>query len=207
MLAQAQHQRVNALGALRVQPGGGLVQKQQLGLQYQRTGQRGTLEHAAAELRRVLAAHRRIQPHGGQLLRSNGIDGGIVQRAVLTQRQANVLQHRQRTKQPAVLKQHTKPLAQGQGGGIGDVGQLHPQHPDAALAGLLQQNHLAQQRGFARAAAADDGKYLGPAHRQAHPAVDHVGAKPRDHLAHFQYRVGGCRSRPRCWGRRGRRRW
>jgi hypothetical protein len=41
-----------------------------------------------------------------------------------------------------------------------DVLQVLAQYVDRAGAGLLQQDHLAQQRGLARAAAANDGKYL-----------------------------------------------
>lgn len=191
LLAQFQHQGINTCGALRIQPGSGFVQKQQLRLQHQRPGQRGTFQHAAAELRGVLAGHGRIQPDLGQLLGGKRIHLGVAQVAMFAQGQTNVFQHRQRTKQPALLKQHAKTLPQCQGSVIGDVGQIHAQHLDTARIRDLQQNHLAQQGGFARATAANHRKNLGPAYFQLNPIVHHVGAKTGLHLVHLQHGMRG----------------
>ena len=76
-------------------------------------------------------------------------------------------------------------LSQGQSRCVVYVFKGRAEHPDRPLGGLLQQNHLAQQRGLARTTAANHRKYLGTAHRQVHTLVHHMIAKTRHHLIHL----------------------
>ena len=84
------------------------------------------------------------------------VDQRVVQVGVLAQRQADVLLHRQRAEQAAVLEHHAPAPAQRERlRRASSVGQVDAEHADRARVRALQQDHLAQQRRLARAAAAD----------------------------------------------------
>ena len=112
LLAQLQYQFVHAVGAFRVQPGGGFVQKQQFRVQGQRTRQRGAFEHSAAQAAGVLPGYFGLQAALGHFFQRHGVHLGTGQTAVFAQRQADVFQHGQGGKQAPMLKHHAPALAQ-----------------------------------------------------------------------------------------------
>jgi hypothetical protein len=63
----------------------------------------------------------------------------------------------------------------------------------AARVRALQQDHFAQQRRLARAAAADQREDLGTAHLQVDFRMHHMLAEARRHLAQFDDHFGGRR--------------
>ena len=204
--AQLANQQVDAVGAVGVEPGGGLVEEQQFGVERERARQRGTLEHAAAELRRVLRADLALQAAERELPGGDLVDQGVLQRRVFAQRQAHVLQHAERGKQAAVLEHHAPALAQLQGLRIVDRAQVRTQHAHAAAVGVLQQDHFAQERGLARSDAADQREYFAAAHLQAQVFVHDMVAKARADVAEVDHGFagGGCVCHVRCHGQRHR---
>ena len=96
--------------ANRVQTGRGLIQKQDLRIKSQGSGQACTLYHAAGKLRRI--AYRCIggqagqrQLHPGQLFCL-----GPFQACVLNQGDSNIFLQVQRSKKSAPLEEYAKPL-------------------------------------------------------------------------------------------------
>ena len=93
-----------AAALIGIEAGGGLVEHQQRGIERQRARQRGALDHAARELRGILA--RRLvgqadQPH---LEQRQLVERARRQLQVLEHGQLHVLQHRERREQRALLE-------------------------------------------------------------------------------------------------------
>ena len=106
LLLQVQHQLIEGRRADRIEPGGGLIEKQQRGVQRQRTGERGALDHAAGELRGVLAGRIRGQAHQADLEQRELIERGAAELEMLDHGQLHVLQYGQRREQRALLEGH-----------------------------------------------------------------------------------------------------
>jgi hypothetical protein len=143
-LAQGQHQFVEPIGTDRIEPGGGFVKEQQFRVEREGTSQGGTLEHAAAQLRGVLRADFGHQARHLDLPGGDIVDQCIVQRGVLAQGQADVLEHRQGVEEAAVLKHHTPALPQGLRLSGLDVHQIDAEHADRSGIRPMQQDHFAQ---------------------------------------------------------------
>ncbi len=74
---------------------------------------------------------------------------------MFAQWQANVFHHRQGTEQATVLKHHAPPPTQRESPVVSELVQIYAENPDGAGVRTVQQDHLAQQRRFTGAAAAD----------------------------------------------------
>ena len=118
-----------------------------------------------------------------------------VELGVLAQRQADVLRHRQRAEQAAMLEHHAPALAQRERFVVAELVQVDAEHPDRARVRALQQDHFAQQRRLAGAAAADQREDLGAAHLEVESGVHDVVAEARRHLADLDDR---CRRSAAC---------
>ena len=188
--AQAQYQAVYAGGAVRVQPGGGLVQKQQLGVERQRTRQRGAFHHAAAQFRGVLRAYLGFKAGHFNLPGSDGVDQAIVQRRVFAQGQTDVFQHRERAEQSTMLEHHAPAPTQCQRVLLTQCAKFLAEYTDHARVRPVQHDHFAQQRGFTRTAAADDRDDFLALHRQVNALVHDMGPETRRHAAQFQHGFG-----------------
>jgi hypothetical protein len=124
--------------------------------------------------------------HGGNL-----VDRRVVEPGVLAQRQANVFAHIERAEQAAVLEHHTEARTQALGFGFVQPQQVDAEDADRARVGAVQQDHLAQQRGLARAAAAHQGEDLAALDLELDVLVHHVLAEARGEVADLDDRVGG----------------
>ena len=159
-VAQFAHQPVNAGGAVRIKTRGRFIEKQQFRIECQRAGEGGALHHAAAQFGWILSGNLRLQAGQGDFPVRQFIDQRIVQPAVLPQRQPHIFLDRERTEQAAMLEHHPPALAQREGCFIRQFMKVNAEHPDRARVGALQQDHFAQQSGFAGAAAADQCEYF-----------------------------------------------
>ena len=90
-VAQLAHQCIDPGRALRIQAGGWLIEKQQLRIE--RARQRGAFQHAAGKLRRILRTDFRLEAGHSELGSGDLVDQAAVKRAVLAQRQADILGH------------------------------------------------------------------------------------------------------------------
>ncbi len=165
-VAQLAHQFVDLAGALGVEAGGRLVEKQQFGVERQGTRQRRALHHAAAEFGRILRADLRLETGHGQLPGGDFVDQAVIEPGVLAQRQANIFADGQRAKQAAALEHHPPAQPQSEGGVVAEVRKVDAEYPDGTRVRPLQQDHLAQQRRLAGAAATDQGEDLRTAYLQ-----------------------------------------
>ncbi len=94
--------------AFRVQPCRRLVQKDNPGLERERTGQRRSFDHAARELGWHFAAVGSAQAHHLQPLQRRLTDELLIERAQLPQWKSNVFSDGQRGKQSAALEQYPR---------------------------------------------------------------------------------------------------
>jgi hypothetical protein len=131
-VAQLEHELIDAGGAVGIEPGSRLVEKQQLGVECQRTRQGRAFHHATAEFGRVLVADLGFESGHRELPVRNLVDQGVVKPGVLAQRQPDILQHRERAEQAAVLEHHAPALAQCQGVQVRDALQVNAEHADRA---------------------------------------------------------------------------
>jgi len=70
-------------------------------------------------------------------------------------------------------------------------GDVLAEDPDVSRGRPLQQDHLAQQHRFARAAAAGDGEDLASAHVEIEIGVHGVAAETGADLLHLDHELGG----------------
>ena len=140
---------------------------------------RNPLHHAAAQFRGVLRADLPRKPGHGEPKRCQFVDQRVIEIGVLAERQANVLGHRQRPKEPAVLEHHSEAQAKRIGCLIAEPVQVYAEHPDRAGIRLVQQDHLAKQCRFSRAAAPDEREDLSAADLKVEARVHHMRAEVR----------------------------
>jgi len=182
-VAQLEHEFVDAAGAVRVEAGGRFVEKQQFRVECQRAGQRRPLHHAAAQFGRILCADLRLETGHGELPRRDFIDQRVCKTGVLAQRQADIIVYRKRAEQAAMLEHHPPALAQREGFFLSERLEVCAEHSNRAGVRALQQDHFAQQRRFARAAAANQREYLRAAHFEVEFGMHDTVAEARRHLA------------------------
>src|ERR1700674_1060621 len=136
------------LAAFRVQPCRRLVQKDNPGLERERTGQGRSFDHAARELGWHFAAVGSAQAHHLQPLQRRLTDELLIERAQLPQWKSNVFSDGQRGKQSAALEQRTR-VAPERVELLGrEFGERCAENLDFALGGAIEPEHLAQKRGL-----------------------------------------------------------
>ena len=180
-----------AAALIGIEAGGGFVQQQQPRIERQRPRQRGALDHAAGELRRILArrfVRQSDQPH---LQQRQLIERVRRQLQVLEHRQLHVLQHRERGEQRALLE----------GDAVGGLDLLELALVDSCVRSRPSMQHLArlrplqaedgaQQHRLAGARAADDAEHLALLHGHVEMVVHHLRAEAVDQPAHFDEGFG-----------------
>ena len=184
-LAQLDHQLVDAGRAGRVEAGRRLIEKQQFRIERQRARERCPLEHAAAQLGRILRPGLGLEAGQGELPRRDFIDQRIIQIGMLAQRQPDVFAHVQGAEQAAVLEHDSQAPAQVEHRLLVERLNVGPEHPDRAGVRAVQQDHFAQQRRFAGAAAADEREDLRAAHLEIEAGMHHMSAEARRQVADF----------------------
>src|SRR6187551_2347594 len=171
LMLQVGYQVIEGRGTDRVKAGSGLVQEQQRRIQRQRPGQRCPLDHAAGELRGILGGGVLRQSYEPQLQVCQLVHGIRRQAKVLHHGQLDVLAHRQRTEQRAMLE----------GDAVVDLGSaqfcavqlrhvraLHQHLPRLRPA---QSEDGAQQHRLAGTRAAEDAEHLATPHLHVESVV------------------------------------
>ena len=144
----------------RVEPRSRLVEEQQFGIERQRTGETGTLLHAARQLGgKLVRGVRRQAGHHHLVRRDLREQRGRQVGVELAQRHFDVLGHGQRREQRTALEQHAPALAD-----LGRLGFL------AADIGLAEHHDLASDRGLEADDRAHQHRLAGA--RAAHDAED-----------------------------------
>ena len=100
----------NCGGGDRIEPGGRLVEEQNLRIERQRTGERGPLDHAAGQLGRILRAVRLLEPDQLDLDARKRAHQPARKVQELAHRDLDVLPDRQRGEQRAELEEHAPAL-------------------------------------------------------------------------------------------------
>jgi hypothetical protein len=139
-------QRLDQLGGVRVEVGGGLVEQQQLGVVEDRARDRRALDHPArVGVHRVVGARGQadglqqlVDPRGGRAVQPR-VEGEVLARGQVAVQQRGVTQEAD--------------VAADRPAG---VGQLVAQDPRRAAVGAQQRGQHAQQRGLAGAVGAED---------------------------------------------------
>src|SRR5690606_3280556 len=184
-VAQGENQLIEGGGTDRVEPCGGFVEEQDVGIQRQGAGQGGALDHAAGQLRGKLVAGTRRPPgqcqlHAGQVL-------GIVpaEPCMLDQRQGDVLGYRQRGEQRPFLEQHAKP-AFDQGALLFiQLLEVFAKYLHTARVGPAQADNRAQQYRLAGTRAADHAENLAGMDIQVEIVMHGLGPEAIDQAAYF----------------------
>ena len=174
----SQDQLVEGGGADRVEPGGRLVEEQQLRIERQRAGDAGALAHAAGQLGREFGAgvdgearHRDLV--GGDLVEQLLVDAGIE----FLDRHLDVLGDGQRREQRAALEQHAPAAADMLGLLLVAADHRLAEHRDLALVGRLQADDRAHQHRLAGARAADHAEDLAAPDVEVEPVMDDLLAE------------------------------
>ncbi len=139
----------------RIQPRRRFVEKEDLRIEGQRSGERRALLHAAADLRGFEIIES-AEADEGKFHPSDAPDFAGRQARVLAERQRDVFQQRHRAEEGAALEEHSDapphPLAPGfarRGGGPAII-------EDLALRRLFEAHQMSQQRALATPAASND---------------------------------------------------
>ncbi len=172
-------QFVEGAGADRVQPGGRLVQEQQLRVQRQGPRQAGALDHPAGQLRRLQRAGARGKPREGDLQVGQLAGRPLGELGVLVHRRGDVFLDRQVGEQGAGLEQDPPAPLDGVQPAFGGMVDVLAEHLDLAAVRLLEPDEGPQQHRLARAGSAHHAQHLAAPDRQVEPVVDDVIAETR----------------------------
>jgi|GEM_PF-5222450 len=169
---QLAQQVAEVVGAVRVQPGGGLVEQQQGRVHDERARQRHALDHAARKIGRHAGGVLGLQAHHLQLDHGGVAHQALRQRALLAQREGDVVEHAEGREQRALLEQHAHAAGRAPAGEL--RGGL-AQHGHAAVGGPGQAQDVAQQHRLAGARSAHEREDLAAPHREVQVLVDGEG--------------------------------
>src|SRR5579862_8547558 len=186
LLLQEKHQVIESGGAHRVEAAGRLIEKQQYRIERQRAGYGCALDHAARELRGVLAGRIGGQSHQADLEHGQLVADVRLELEVLDHRQLHVLPHREPRVQRSFLKSHAIARLDGTQLRIVQVGDVGTE--DAHHSGLrvLQAEDAPQQYGLPRARAADDAEDLVLPHLHVQPVVHQLTAEAVDQALNLE---------------------
>mmetsp|Transcript_23722 Transcript_23722/g.42454 ORF Transcript_23722/g.42454 Transcript_23722/m.42454 type:complete len:265 (+) Transcript_23722:1237-2031(+) len=158
-----------------IKPGGGFVEKNNLGFCGNGPGQAHALLHAPRQFSGQAVRHIRCQTHASQFF-----DGNLTRliprfrKAAAQQAKGHVLPDGQRVKQRTALKQHSKA---GQEGVAVRFGHIRAVHGDCAAVGDHEAEHGLDRHGLASARSTDDDHRGAFGHVQINAAQHLVGAK------------------------------
>src|SRR5690242_1335537 len=182
---QIADQFVEGAGGDRIETGGRLVEKNDLRIEGQRAGETGPLAHAAGQLGGIFLPRIIRQPDEADL---DGRD--FVHQAqwnvamVFFERHLDVLRHRQRAEQRAVLKQHAPAPFELPPLSIADPQDIASEDLDLALDRPIEPDDRAQQHRLARARASDDSQNFAAPHIEIDTVMHRLGAKSIDEAPH-----------------------
>src|SRR5438477_2230051 len=186
-LVQPADQRVDAAGGERIEIRGRLVEKQDAWIERQRPRKCGALDHAAGQLGRKL--YRAVGRHAGKLELHRSDSFLLFGREIgmLAHRQHDVLRHRKRGKQRALLKQHADERSLLRGTDLVDCLAV-----DENLAAIwpMQAGERLEQDRFARPRAAGDAEDFPAQDIETDLVVHFLAAEPVDDVPRRQNGLG-----------------
>src|SRR3954468_23825866 len=171
---QGAHQLVEIAGADRIEAGGRLVQEHQFRIERERARQRHALDHAAGEVGRVAVRDFGFEAHHHEFGDHHLVEQFLRELEIFAHRKLDVLPHRERGKQRALLKQDAPaPLHAAALVGVRRI-EIDAEYLDAARHLRHQADDGAGQYGFARAGRADEAEDLAALDVEVEP-VEHAG--------------------------------
>src|SRR5216684_8016739 len=167
----------------RIEAGRRLVQKQHFRVERQGAGQAGALAHAARKLGGPLVAGVRRQADQSHLERGDLAHGWLFQAGMLADRHDDVVGHRERGEQRAVLELHARPGLQVALGLAVHRASVDSQDLNGPLARLVEADDGAQQHRLAGARAAHQSDDLAAKYVEIEIVMDDVVAELGAHAA------------------------
>src|SRR5882672_4272017 len=151
---------VEVAGADRVEARGRLVQEDQFGIERERPRQRHSLDHAAGKLRRIAIGDFGAQAHHAEFGHHDFVEQALRELEIFAHRKLDVLPHRERREQRALLKQDApSPFDAAPLMRVGLV-EIDAEHLDAAGDLGHQADDGARQHRLARTRRADEAEDL-----------------------------------------------
>src|SRR6266853_1894590 len=190
---QGPDQFVKVTGADGIEARGRLIEEHQFGVERQRAGQRHALDHAAGQFRGKTAGDFGAQPHHAELGDRDFVEQALRDVEIFAHRELDILPHRQRGKQGALLEQDAPaPLDPASRGGIGGV-EIDPEHLDTAADLGNEADDGAGQHRLAGSGRTDEAQDLAALHVEIEPVQNLGGAEPYRDVAHPDDGVGNFR--------------
>ena len=190
-LFQAEDKIVEGRGADRIEPGGRLVEKQNIRVESERTGQSGTLAHAPGQLGGIFVAGLRRQSDQGYLHGRDLLDERLGHPTMLAYRHRDILGHRERAEERAVLKQDPASLLETPAFAERELRHFLPEDLDGPGIRPSEPDDAAQENRFARAGTADDTEHFASQHVEIETVMNRLVAESVDEPADSYDRLAG----------------
>src|SRR5258708_27441398 len=172
---QGSHQLVKVARPDRIEARGRLIEEHQFRIERERPCQRHPLDHAAGEFRGKTVGDLGAQAHHAEFGDRDLVEQSLREVEIFAHRELDILPHRQRRKQRALLEQDTPAtLDAAPRGGIRGV-EVDPEHLDASADLGHQSNDGARQHRLARAGRTDEAQDFAALHVEIEP-VENLGA-------------------------------
>ncbi len=168
----------------RIEPGGGLVEKDDFRIERQSAGKSGALAHSARQLRGKLAPGILGQADHADFGGRDLIHQAERQPVEFLERHLDILCDRQRAEQGAVLKQDSPAFFDVAPRGIVHRQEVAAEHLDPAGRRPVEPDDRPQQDRFPTSRPANDAKNLAAEHVEVEAVMDNFGAEPVDEAAH-----------------------
>src|ERR1700730_11507074 len=186
---QVANQGVEIAGGDGIEPGRGLVEKDDFRVEGERPRKTGALAHPTGQLGRVFFPGPLGEPDNADLESRDLVHQTQRHGIVFLQRHFDVLRHSQGAEESAILKQYSPPLLNLPSLHITVRQYLLPENFDAAGNRPVEPNDGAQQHRFARSGGTNDAQNLATEDVEIETVVDCLGAEPGDKAAHTDDRL------------------
>src|SRR6266446_7862066 len=186
---QVANQGIEIAGCDGIEPGRGLVEKDDFRVEREGSRKAGALAHPTGQLGRIFFSCPLGEPDDADLESRDLVHQTQRHGVVFLQRHFDVLRHRQGTEERAILKQHSPPLLDLPSIDITVRRYLVPENFDAARDRPVEPDDGAQQNRFSRSGRSDDTENLATEDVEIETVVDCFGAEPGDKAAHADDRL------------------
>ena len=189
LLLKSRIRIIEFAGRYRIEPGGGLVEKDDFRIEREGAREAGALAHSPRQLRGVLLSGPFGKSDDADLERRDLIHQAQRHVVVFLQRHLDVLRDRQRTEQRAILKQHPPVLFDLPLIVITHRQSIVSENLDIARNRSVEADNGSQQHRFPRPGPADDAENFAAEHVEVETVVDCFGSEPVDESTHADDRL------------------